>query len=384
MKRLTMILCIAVLACSAPALAAQDPPEVEELYASINAIRAQAGLPALVLDPLLSEGCQQHARYMVANRGTPAMAGLNAHHQRPELPGASPAGAECAAHAVLAPGTADLASALRAWMGGLYHRRPFLSPRVHRMGVGFAPLPEGGIMAALMLPEDPSNDMSRWPTLWPVNGQTNVPLEFGTEVPNPIPGGGNIGGYPVTLFLPDQKPVGIKSATLTANDQEVPVYLSSPAAPVTEFSRYGVVSLIPKEPLLPGTVYHVRIVTELAGRTSTVTSSFRTVELAEVAADDPAAMSRAVGVPSRVVGRVAHAGRMPDGTVYLQLTTGNRGAMVSVMVGPQLWLELARNADPLSWRDHHLQVEATPQRVGSKYINLPVGAPRQLKVASGV
>lgn len=377
-----MMLGMVILSGCGPTLAEQAPPEVEALYASVNAIRAQAGLPALTLDPVLSIGCMQHARYMVVNRGSPAVAGLNAHHQRPDLPGASAAGAECAVHAVLAPATADLPSALRAWMGSLYHRRPFLSPRVSRFGVGYAPLPEGGIAAALMLPEDPSAEPTGWPVLWPASGQVDVPLNFGTEVPSPIPGGGQFGGYPVTLFFPDQKPVAIKSANLRANNQDVPVYLSSPAAPATEFSRYGVVSLIPKEPLLPGTTYSVLIVTEFAGRTSTVSGSFKTVQLAEVAADDPVAISQAVGMPSHVAGKVAYAGRMSDGTVYLQLAIGDQGVMVSVIVDPQLWRELARNADPLSWRDRRLQVEATPERVGPRAINLPVGTARQLHAAA--
>lgn len=382
MQRFAMMLGFSLLACSAAVLAAQAPPEVEALYASVNAVRAQAGLPALALDPVLSSACMQHARYMVANRGTPAMAGLSAHRQRPDLPGASAAGAECAVHAVLAPVTADLPSALRAWMGSLYHRRPFLSPRIRRMGVGFAPLPEGGIAVALMLPEDPSADPTGWPVLWPVDGQADVPLDFGSEVPSPIPRGGQFVGYPVTLFFPDQKPVAIKSAKLRANNEDVPVYLSSPAAPVTEFSRYGVVSLIPKEPLLPGTTYSVTIVTELDGRTSTVSGSFKTVRLAEVAADDPVAIAQAVGVPSDIAGKVAYAGRLSDGTVYLQLAIADKAGMVSVMVDPQLWRELARNADPLTWRDRYLRVQATPQRVGPAAINLQVGVARQLRAVA--
>jgi hypothetical protein len=50
----------------------------------------------------------EHANYMVQNQGTDAMAGLNPHTQRPNLPGASAAGAACAKAADLFLGVSDL------------------------------------------------------------------------------------------------------------------------------------------------------------------------------------------------------------------------------------------------------------------------------------
>ena len=54
------------------------------------------------------------------------MAGLSAHTQRPNLPGASAAGAACAKAADLFPKVADLRIAIDGWMAGMYHRRPCL------------------------------------------------------------------------------------------------------------------------------------------------------------------------------------------------------------------------------------------------------------------
>ena len=51
------------------------------------------------------------------------MAGLNAHNQRPSLPGASAAGAACAKAADLFPRVSDLGVAI----DGMYHRRPMLA-----------------------------------------------------------------------------------------------------------------------------------------------------------------------------------------------------------------------------------------------------------------
>src|SRR4051812_47306649 len=96
-------------------------PESDAL-ARVNAYRAAAGLSAVKLDPALSKGCMEHARYMLANRGTDAMEGLNAHTQRPNLPGASRAGADCGKNADLFPGVSDLGTAIDGWMAGIYHR----------------------------------------------------------------------------------------------------------------------------------------------------------------------------------------------------------------------------------------------------------------------
>src|SRR5512138_3033350 len=131
---------------------------------------------------------------MKLNRNTDAMVGLNAHQQRPDLPGASPAGAACAKAADLFTGVSDLEVAVDAWMAGLYHRRPILDPTLAKIGVGYAALDNGSLMAALMFVDDKRATTS-WPVGYPADRQANVPLEFGAEIPNPIPGGGR-GGYP--------------------------------------------------------------------------------------------------------------------------------------------------------------------------------------------
>src|SRR5262245_65230941 len=57
----------------------------------VDRYRAQAGLLPVTLDATLSKGCMEHAEYMRLNQGSDAVAGLNAHQQRPNLRGASAA-----------------------------------------------------------------------------------------------------------------------------------------------------------------------------------------------------------------------------------------------------------------------------------------------------
>jgi uncharacterized protein YkwD len=115
----------------------------------VNHYRQLTGLTPVKLDPQLNAGCMEHANYMVQNQGTDAMAGLNAHTQRPNLPGASAAGAACAKAADLFPRVSNLGIAIEGWMAGMYHRRPMLDPQLERIGVGYARLPDGKLTAAL-------------------------------------------------------------------------------------------------------------------------------------------------------------------------------------------------------------------------------------------
>src|SRR5688500_10451910 len=127
-----------VVAFAGTAHAESDPgPRVKAL---VDRYRAAVGLPPVTLDPKLSKGCREHAQYMKLNKDSDAMVGLNAHTQRPDLPGATKDGAACGKAADLFPGVSDLEVAVDAWMSGLYHRRPILTPTLERIGVGYAKL----------------------------------------------------------------------------------------------------------------------------------------------------------------------------------------------------------------------------------------------------
>ena len=82
------------IVCALATTARAETPD-QQVLALINARRAEVGLHAVALDPKLSQGCMKHADYMKLNRGTEAIAGLNAHTERMKLPGATPEGAAC-------------------------------------------------------------------------------------------------------------------------------------------------------------------------------------------------------------------------------------------------------------------------------------------------
>ncbi len=371
---------MAVLAAST--IASAQPKQLtpaDRVLASVNRYRAQAGMAPVTLDAKASAGCMEHANYMLLNKDTGAMVGLNAHKQDPKLPGATSAGAACGRAADLFPGVADLDTAVDGWMAGLYHRRPILAPTLDRIGVGYAPLPDGSLMAALMFLD--GRDVPGWPVAYPANNQTAVPLEFGNEIPNPVPNNGH-GGYPITLQYPAFDKVTAVSATLAdAAKHAVPFYLSTPEQPATSFGQYGVICVIPKERLRPGATYTVSITaTWTTHGSETRTWSFTTIPLVRVDAADEAAMFAALGKPSLVHGTVGYGGMMNRDTVFLQLASKTtRVTMISVIIPISVWRAITHD-DPTAWTGKVLDIEATPQLVQSKYLNVSIASAAQLRI----
>src|SRR5215470_10994010 len=113
-----LVSCVALAGC-ASIDPANDPVGLR-VKGLVDRYRAEVGLPAVTLDAKLSKGCMQHAEYMRLNKDSDAVAGLNAHRQRPNLPGASAEGAACGKAADLFFDVSDLQVAVDGWMSVLY------------------------------------------------------------------------------------------------------------------------------------------------------------------------------------------------------------------------------------------------------------------------
>src|SRR5215471_102966 len=349
----------------------------------VDRYRATVGLSAATLDAKLSKGCMEHTKYMQLNKDSDAMVGLNAHQQRPNLKGASPAGAACGKAADLFFGASDLEVAVDGWMAGLYHRRPILSPTLERIGVGYSKLPDGSYMAALMF-EDGYNvdNSSKWPIAYPARDQSGVPLEFGDEFPNPVPGGARA-GYPITLqFPPFEKLTGVRARLVDASGKDVAFYLSDPEHPaMTTFGQYGVVCLIPKLPLNPESRYEVRVDATWKGKAGTWRWSFTTLALRSVDAHDEKAVMGAINVASTLKGTVLHGGMMVNGdSAFLEigLLRPNRYKMVSILIPRDVWDELGGQPDRFVGRT--IEVDGTPHLVRGAYVNVPITIAGQLRM----
>lgn len=372
---------LALLLLAASAATAHATP-ADDVLALVNKYRAIAGVPPVALDPELSAGCMEHANYMKLNARTSAMAGLSAHHQNPRLPGATPAGAKCGAAADLFPGVSDLGTAVDGWIDSLYHRRPMLSPQLQTIGVGYAQNADGTLMAALMFVDRDSAIAPQWPVAYPAANQRDLPLEFGNEVPDPIPGGG-AGGFPITLqFPPFDKVRDVSAKLVDQTGAAVPFYLSDPEHPATSFGQYGVICVIPKARLRPGTTYTASITyTWLDREPETRTWKFTSVGLVSLAASDEAGLLAHLGKSALVKGTVGYGGMMDSETVFLQLDNDAKRTkldMVSILIPLAVWKQLSPSAPPKQWIGRTVEVASAPQLVQTKYLNLPIVEARQL------
>jgi len=348
----------------------------------VDRYRGQVGLAGVTLDAKLSKGCMEHANYMRLNIGSEAIAGLNAHQQRPNLRGASGAGAACGKAADLSFSVSDLEVAVDGWMATLYHRRPILSPTLERIGVGYAKLRDGSYMAALMFVDSNAVDVTgKWPVEYPADKQSGVPLEFGAEVPNPVPGGGRA-GYPITIQFPAyDKVTAVRARLVDERGKDVAFYLSDPEHPASSFGQWGVVCLIPKLPLRPKSRYEVRVDATWKGKAGTWRWNFTTVGLNPVDAHDEDAVGRAINVASTLKGTVLSGGIMVGGdNAYLQIEprTQRRYKMVVILIPRDVWGELGGRPDPFVGRT--IEVDGTPHLYRGSYINIPITVASQLRI----
>ena len=354
---------LVVLGIASPAFA--DPT------ARVNEFRAAAGLPAVAVDATLSAGCAKHAEYLRLNRGSQATAGLGAHKEQINLPGATPEGADCGKNADIFQGVENVDVAVDGFMAGIYHRRPLLDPGLSKIGVGIAKLPDGSQILVVRLSAAPK--APGWPIAYPADHEKDVPLEYGNEIPDPVPGAAPA-GYPVTLqFPPFDKLTGVRAKLVDAKGHAVPFFLSDPEHPATSFPQLGVVSIIPKARLAPGSKFTATVEATWNGQPVARTWSFTTLALRVLDASDRAAVAAALGVPSRVRGTVTHAGHIP-GNVFLQLGKGE--PMVSVIVPDGVW----GKANPATFAGKTVEVDASPQLVDKKFLNLPITTAAQLHV----
>jgi uncharacterized protein YkwD len=226
----------------------------------INEMRRLTGLQPVELDEGLSRACRLHAQYLVTNRADPKAQGLGAHTELPELPGYTAEGQKVARTANLIWGT-DVGGAVDLWMAGLYHRIPFLRPNLKRIGLGY----EGDVVVADVVSGVGGFNLDS--IAYPADGQSNVPTEFGVDIPDPLPKDSpRKAGYPITLMFPFvTKIAGVEAELSDSAGGKVEFHLSDPERPATSFPQQSTVCLIPIKPLAANTTYKVSIKANVDG-----------------------------------------------------------------------------------------------------------------------
>jgi hypothetical protein len=233
--------------------------------AVVNATRAQAGLPAVVLDPSLNASAVQHCYYWLFNNGSDTVRNLGIHQETPGLPGFSGvrAGDRANVHGWHSgPITEDIThrgspeAGTADWVNSVYHRFPILRADLTAIGYG-----DCGIGSLPM--EDMEFGLAgagphHAPTAFPADGQKSVPATFvDNEIPDPVPAGQpRTTGYPVTVNFDPRIHVSVSAFTLTdAAGRSVDGYKLDPGG-ATE----NCASLLPVAPLTAGGTYTAHIV----------------------------------------------------------------------------------------------------------------------------
>jgi len=246
------------------------PSRVEDVVLAINRMRLQAGLEVVRPIPGLSRGCDLHSLYLTKNQPK----GLSAHEEDPKGIGHTEEGARAGRRSVISPFSPQQSpvDAVGSLMATLYHRVAVLNPSIVEIGVGWAYRKDG--LGFLVVDVEGGAggraDPKLYPIVYPANGQEDVPLEFGLggrENPNPIPDEGALGGYPVTVQIPERRGRGADAELkLYTGGTEVAGWLSTPDAPARkDWPQPGVICLIPREHLRPGSVYTVKFRDRLSG-----------------------------------------------------------------------------------------------------------------------
>jgi uncharacterized protein YkwD len=248
---------------------AKPSPRVEDVVMALNLQRVKAGLGVTRPLPGLSKACDLHALYLTKNESR----GLSGHEEDPRGVGYTEEGARAGKRSVISPFAPQESpvEAVDSLMATLYHRVALLNPGVGEIGVGWASRRDGlGFLVVDVGGNDGRPDPKVFPIVYPVNGQEEVPLEFGLggrEAPNPIPEDASGGGYPVTIQIPERRGKACDAEVqLLEGTTPVPCWLSTPDAPARkDWPQAGVICLIPREKLKPATLYRARFQDRLSG-----------------------------------------------------------------------------------------------------------------------
>ena len=249
--------------------AARPPPRVEDVAMAINLLRVKAGLGVTRPIPALSKACDLHALYLTKNESR----GLSGHEEDPKGVGYTEEGDRSGKRSVISPFAPhdSPVEAVDSLMSTLYHRVALLNPAVAEIGIGWASRRDGlGFLVVDVGGSDARPDPKLFPIVYPVNGQEDVPLEFGLggrETPNPLPDENAAAGYPITIQIPERRGKGSDAEVqLLDGTTPVPSWISTPDSPARkDWPQPGVISLIPKEKLKPATTYSVRFKDRLSG-----------------------------------------------------------------------------------------------------------------------
>jgi len=246
--------------------------------AAVNRIRTAAGIPPWRLSLPLEGASEAHSRFFLKNLRRYGTLTDSVHSEQPGWPlyvGRTPWARDVAFgyngdgdSEVMAFGVGT-GEAVELWLDSVYHRFGLLDPGLTSMGFGIAgrasssdDLPVTTLNAGFESRAEVPNGRA---VVWPVPGQTDVPLSFEAgEIPDPLanfPGASYPAGYPVTVsfFGLGVRGLDVRAASLTQGGRRVPCHLLTPQVEKNPAELGMSAALLPTRPLQARTSYQARV-----------------------------------------------------------------------------------------------------------------------------
>ena len=196
-----------------------------------------------------------------------------------EIAAGAPAGtngSECAGFALVqdTPGNGTVFA--ERLFGTVYHRYVLMNQNSTGIGsyVDRTPPPAPPLGSAINLGYvgNGQNNAGNYVGVFPVNGQTNVPLGFTAERPSPIPVGYSPAsvGYPITLASQQSTNLTVTSFTVAAEGSSTPLLVALITSSSNTEAGYfpNSASIIPLQNLAANTTYNVSFTGTAAGATT--------------------------------------------------------------------------------------------------------------------
>ena len=152
-----------------------------------------------------------------------------------------------------------------------------LQPRLKEVGIGYFQQGKDlacGIDCIMGVSGENAKDI----VFYPDDGQENVLLVFGGEIPTPIPAKHKgPAGFPITVyFAHGQKIAAVDVKILGPKDVNVPCFVSTPESPATAFTQWNSICAIPSKPFKKSTTYKVELRCIVSGKPYSRTWRFAT------------------------------------------------------------------------------------------------------------
>src|SRR2546425_6209208 len=249
------------LALVAAPLSSTADASATDMLLLTNQFRYAVGSPTVPADPRLTQAAQTHANYNSANSitghfetaGLPYYTGYSARDRLIAQ------GWTTSSVSEVATGGSALAGVRQLW-DAPYHRLGMMHPQATTIGWGHSGL-NGRESTVADLVYDfgfRAVDFVRSPA----DRQTNIPTSWsGRESPNPLPAGvsGPV-GYPIMLIYSQGRNVTMRAAESVApTGTRLPIYYAP------QQFEYDYQVIVPQQPLVANTTYHVRFDINVSG-----------------------------------------------------------------------------------------------------------------------